>query len=1215
MRIEKLDVRGFKSFSDKMEMVFEPGITAVVGPNGCGKSNVSDAISWILGEQSAKHLRGKVMEDVIFNGTVDRKPLGMAEANLTVSNENGDFGERFRSMSEIMITRRLYRSGESEYFINKIPCRLKDITEIFLDTGLGTKACSIIKQGEVNELLTSQPEQRRRLIEEAAGIEKYQMQKKEVERKLERTADNLERIEDIVIEVRKQVNSLKRQASKTKAYNKFKESLTSLESTILALEIKKIRDEKEPLEKELTAAEIEKTSVSTELSRTESAIEEIRLSALTEENLLKDERNNLYGVENDIRRLESRIEVIKSEISHLGDSKERSKRNISIFDAQKAEFETRFREITEELGSFASKIEDAQHKVRQKESELSRLKNEISEKIARMNKEKNKLQSMQTEVVSCRNSLEEGQQRIESIGNKITSLNNEKYEAEERKKNLDGNIRAIEESVEGIKQESDALQEKKRTKLSEIENLENDSQKENEKLLDIKEKLSLSRSEHSSFEKFCRNHEDLSEGPRNILSAKNKLSSQTSSIQGALSEVIEAKAGYEIAIESALKNYMDGILVDSTEAAEKSILHLKENNGGKCVFLPANLPGQSNDGSSGEFLSRKGVIGRASDLVSCQDSYRGVVEFILKDIMVVKDFQTALTVHRENGHRFTLVDLEGDMIIPEGILRGGSGADNEGGILLKKRKIKELAEEIDVLSKEEEESRLSLSAIREKIGSINDELGSLAVAENELRDKLINCDKSLAIKTEERNRMQEKIEEIKFDIEQIEYEKNEIVEKTENLQDKISSFSSDITDVESEIEKCRQDMGGTEEILEKTQSELTDCKVEHARFLEEEKRLRFQSENYDSSIKDLISRMENEKNAEEESSQLLIKKEAETEELKKQIEQLSGKMETLRKEVEIKTREIEEKNYRIAELDNRRKSIKSSFEEVSRRVSELDRKKTEFVTKHNDQIELFNNRFKTSLEDVIIASSEADIDSMKSEMEKTKSRLEKIGPVNFEALSEYETQNERLENLEKQKSDLVESSESLKKIIRKLNKTSRELFKETFDKINANFNHVFREFFDGGEGELRLQDENDLLESGIEVIARPPGKKLQNVNLLSGGEKAMTFISLLFAVFLVKPSPFCLLDEADAPLDEANVIRMGRFLKKMSENTQFLVITHANRTMEIADVLYGVTMEEIGVSKLISVKLKDMNEETVTDNNSGTEEPENEEYSSADEVA
>ncbi|RMF96527.1 MAG: chromosome segregation protein SMC, partial [Candidatus Schekmanbacteria bacterium] len=875
MRIVKLEMRGFKSFADKTEMIFEPGITAVVGPNGCGKSNVSDAISWILGEQSAKHLRGKSMEDVIFNGTVDRKPLGMAEVNLTISNDNGDFGERYKHFTEIMITRRLYRSGESEFFINRIPCRLKDITEIFLDTGLGTKACSIIKQGEVNELLTSQPEQRRRLIEEAAGIEKYQMQKKEVQRKLEKTALNLERIEDIVSEVRKQVNSLKRQAAKTKAFNRLKEAATNLESTLSALEIKKIREEKIPLEGKLKEAENEKAKISAELSTIENNIEELRLSTLSEENFLKDKRNELYGVENDIRNLESRIEIIKNEISHLRDAAELSRKNISIFEAKKEEFEKNLNEITNELKGYEEKIKDSQSRVKQKEEELAHLKSEISSQLNQLNEKKNRLQSFQTEIVTCENFLDEGELRIESIKNKISHLVEDKNEAVDRKQKLEEDIKSVEESIEGAKKKSKELAHKKESILSEIESLKEDAKKEESKLQDIKERLSLLRSEHSSLEKFYKNHEDLSESSRKILSAKEDITMGNGAVECALSEIIEAKPGYEIAIESALKNYIDGILVDSIETAEKSVHYLKQQNGGKCVFLPAKLSSDESNNASDEFLTRDGVLGKASDYVSCDEKYRGIVDFILKDIMIVKDFESALTVHKNNGHKFTLVDLEGDVIVPEGILRGGSANENDGGILLKKRRIKDLAEEIERFSKEENELNEKVANINIRIAELTNEVEGIAEAEEEIKNKLANLDKSLAIKVEERNRMQEKIEDIKFEIEQYEYEKNEIVEKTENLKEKIDSLKSESAKVESEIESLKEKMGGTEKILEKTQTELTDCKVGYTRTIEEEKRLRFQIENYEDSIKELISKTENEKNSVEESSKRLSQKEEE----------------------------------------------------------------------------------------------------------------------------------------------------------------------------------------------------------------------------------------------------------------------------------------------------------------------------------------------------
>jgi len=1188
LRIERLEAIGFKSFAERVEVVFQPGITAVVGPNGCGKSNISDAISWVLGEQSSKHLRGKKMEDMIFNGSDERKPLGMAEVNLLISNDNGTLSEHYRDVKQLMITRRLFRSGESEYFINKVPCRLKDIYDLFLDTGLGVKACSIIKQGEVNELLTSQPEQRRRLIEEAAGIEKFQVQKKDIEKKLENTQLNLERVEDIIGEVRKQVNSLKRQAAKTKVYNKLKQLINDLEGKILALEIKNIKSEKEPLQEELTLAIDEKLKVTAELATIESDLENLRFAVSSEESVLKDERNELYGIENDVNNLHSRVELLENEISHITGSKERSFQNLTIIEVQKQECEKRLSEAIAEIHSFDNSIENIHVEMLEKEKEVERLKDELSGKMFRIDEQNSKLKSSQSELLTLNNLIQEGKIRLDWMQKKIEGLNIEKEEALGRKNNLGKRVEELELLLSEIREKINVLRGERGRKNEELKNLEKEFEIEGEEQKNLKEKLAYAKSEFTSLEDFYKNHEGLTDGPRNILRRGSKQESYTPTFLS-LSETLDARPGYETAIESVLKENIDAVVVPSIESTIEGVEYLKLENSGRCVFLPIHIKGyrDESEGMVENILSKDGVLGRAVDFVSFDEQYKVLLSYLLKDVILVDNFQHGIQIHRENGHKFTLVDLDGDIITPEGIVRGGSSSQSGSGLLLKKTRIKELKEEIKDIENKIDAKKQQIEDILTNISNKKSDIDILITSESEAKEREINLDKEFAIKVEEMKRMAEKVEEVKFEIEQLEYESQEIAGKMEQYEQKVAELSKIQAEIEHTILLFREEMGGLEEILNETQAVLTERKIEFAKRQEEKKRLEFQAESHRATISELLSRLDSEKNIVAKSSALLDERKKEIEETVEKIKSLDEKKVYQQELVERKNKEINDKNYIITESDHKRKEIKAVFENVSERVTLLDRRKTELDARYENQITNFNSRCNIPLIELLDTIAEAEVDDLKAELEKTRVKVEKIGLVNLEALDAYQKESERLEFLEKQKKDIVDSIESLSNNLKKLNKVSREKFKETFDRVNEKFNEVFNEFFSGGHAEMRMVDETESLEAGIEIIARPPGRRLQNVNLLSGGEKAMTFISLLFAVFLVKPSPFCLLDEVDAPLDEANVMRLGKFLKKMSNNTQFLVITHATRTMEVADILYGVTMEEAGVSRLVSVKLKE----------------------------
>lgn len=1188
MQLKRLEMLGFKSFADKTSITFQPGVTAVIGPNGCGKSNISDSIRWVLGEQSAKHLRGDKMEDVIFNGTDNRKPLGMAEVSLTLTNVAGRLPSGFGDYEEIEITRRLYRSGESEYFINKIPCRLKDIRDLMMDAGVGAKAHAIIEQDRVDQILSSKPQDRRFLFEEAAGVMKYKTRRQETLSKLESAQQNQVRINDILTEIKRQLNSLDRQAKKAERYQKLKAELKDLDLRLAAVEYSNLGIEWAASAEEFKTLENHIAELHASLGRIESRIEETKIDAAAAERELTALLNRIHETENAVSRAEHRIEISRGQIESLTG---RRARDISDMEYLKAEI-SRAREQKASL-----------------EAEAAAILNAIEEKT-RLLAEKN------TIFDGLQQALREKEQALEEA--RAGALDAMSYSAAEKTKlsNLQARLGQIEEEDARALKEAEDLAGKTRelvsqlssreTDLAEIEGRRKALEDERGRVLarlhsTIEEKkkteAELAAARHSLAEKSSRlrslleleqSLEGYQKGVRTVMSARRKDGEgHIGAIHGLVADMIETDPAYETAIEAVLGDRLQYVVVGSRNDSLKAIDFLKTNAAGRGTFVPKEL----REIKSEPFVKNGhgGVIGPALDLVRCKEDYRIVAQYLLGDVVVVDTIDTALHLWENNGFHKTLVTLAGEIVDPWGAVTGGAVESGGSGMLTKRREIKDLEHETAGIARHvaELDARMKSLAASEEADR-NAEAG-LAKEIHRAEIDLVNMQKDCASISEQISRFEERSKALDAESSGRSAKRMEILSQISVISDTIKNIQAGWTNAQESIESLQHELAERRDALDAARSEITEIRMELTALQEKQEGAARNIAAFGRTEIDMTERM---KKQEAEVAAIAAKLDELAYAISSAEEEIKGLVKDLDAErsILVSKQEIhDEKTSALRSLEEQAKGLRHEMDAVQKRLSACEVKRTEIRMKIEHLKDAVWTNYHTYIEAVVqeLGVFEINVDEAKARAQELRQKIEQMGPINVDALQEYAELKERHDLLSSQLQDINESIENLKKAVAKLDAETKDLFLDAFNAIHEKFKEVFSLLFEGGRAELVLLDETNLLESGIEIVARPRGKKLQSISLLSGGERALTAIALLFAAFLVKPSPFCLLDEVDAPLDEANVTRFTRLLKEMSSHSQFIVITHNKRTMETADALYGITMEEPGCSKVMSVRFRD----------------------------
>ncbi|AXI39872.1 chromosome segregation protein SMC [Bacillaceae bacterium ZC4] len=1180
MFLKRLDIVGFKSFADRISVDFAGGVTAVVGPNGSGKSNITEAIRWVLGEQSAKSLRGSKMEDIIFAGSDTRKRLNMAEVTLTLDN-----GDQFLPIDyhEVSVTRRVYRSGESEFFINKQSCRLKDIIDLFMDSGLGKEAFSIISQGKVEEILSAKPEDRRTIFEEAAGVLKYKTRKKKAEIKLAETEENLNRVQDILYELNAQIEPLKMQASIAKDYLDKKEELKQHEVALLAHEIEELHDRWEALKRSVEENRDRELELTSQIQKKEANLEEMRdqISALDES--INDLQQVLLLASEELEKLEGKKEVLKERKKHAAQNEQQLKEQIAELteqinqllkekEEQKSVYETCEKEV-KELKSFLQK----------KENELLSLDGNIEEKLEQL---KSDYFEKLNELASARNEINYIEEQLSLRKVKADRLDeaNEKYISE--RKELKKEKGKIEAQLSKIGKTLQNQLSSYHAGLKTLESLKQQYEKKESLLYQAYQYLQKAKSKKEMLEAMQEDYTGFFQGVREVLKAKNKLKG----IHGAAIELLTTKHEYETAIEIALGAASQHIVVDDEESARQAIAFLKKNAFGRATFLPLSvIKGRSIPKYQLSIAeSHPDFIGIASQLVEYESAYKPIIENLLGNVIIAKTLEGANAIAKQIQYSHRIVTLEGDVVNPGGSMTGGTVKQKSPSFLTKNRelesirdKIAEMEEKTALLEKEVKNLKQSIAKKEKELDDLREEGSSLRMEEQALKGSLRE------IELKERN-INDHLK--LYDAEKIAYveEQEKLDERKTKLLSSIEQMEGQIQQLDSEIRQLAEKKEKQQKSKEEWMQEITELKII----------LAGKEESFKNS-KEQLARLEKEYHLANQK-----KKEAEKD-LQLLLDEIdrdhSGEIQL----EEIKKEKLEDKNKTIELIASRRRQRMSMQEELEREEKEwkelkrahkqlTDVLKDEEVKLNRLDVELdqllnyLQNEYKLTFE---AAKARFPLQMEKEEAKKKvkliKLALEELGTVNLGAIDEYERVRERHEFLTEQRDDLLNAKETLFKVIAEMDEEMKKQFSQMFAKIRSQFDIVFKELFGGGKADLILTNPDDLLNTGVDIIAQPPGKKLQYLSLLSGGERALTAIALLFSILKVRPVPFCVLDEVEAALDEANVQRFSKFLKRFSENTQFIVITHRKGTMEEADALYGVTMQESGVSKVVSVRLED----------------------------
>lgn len=1179
MYLKALDVNGFKSFADKINLEFDQGITAIVGPNGSGKSNVSDAIRWVLGEQSVKSLRGSRMEDVIFAGTQKRSPMGFAQVSISFDNKDGIFNSEF---DEIKVTRKLHRSGESEYRINNNPCRLRDIHELFMDTGLGREGYSVIGQGKIDQILSSKAEERRHIFEEASGITKYKYRKAEAEKKLLAADDNLLRIKDLITALSDQVGPLENQSKKARKYLDLREILKGLEINISIRNIDKMRQLLAEGQEKFTIAFNQLNAEKEKLHNIENAIEAKTASLAELNESINAVREELFNVEKGSGNLESRIEILKNDSRNNSENSRRweeeaeaLKEKIEVCLKQKTELEAASKKLLEDRENILKKIEE-------KSSDLAKLDEDINKKLE-------ETEDLKSEIVELLGEISSIKARSSSMDVLLKNFDERKESLKTDMANKQSAKADIEKRLEALKASLSDNSIKKKKALDDMEVLKTE-------YFEVAGKLDAAKKQQNEFitklnEKQSRKNilEDLEKGYEGYAkSVKSILGARMHGVEGVISKLLEVEDEYITAIEIALGNMLQNIVVSDEDAAKKCIAYLKTNKIGRATFLP--LTSVKGELVKNPPLKAKGYIGIASELIKYDAKYDGIFKSLLGRTVIADNIDNAVVMAKDSGYKLRIVTLDGQLLNPGGSMTGGSTNHNQS-LLSRARDIEQLKEEIATMTKQSDKND-------DLIGDYKATINKMAEKKQELED---------IIRTSEHEDVR-----LRSQINADERGLNEVVKSIEMLTGESGDIINEIADIDKQKEGFKKEIMEKEEKIRSVRELLNKLEEEGAALAEER-------ENFASgTTEDKIT-----VNAIDKDLEMIAERNAQTDEnvsaYREEIQSKNADVEDAAKrnlQIDEEIKAIEEK------IDDARTNSKSLYDEIEQGQKKYDAgqedlKKTQHSLKEQNAIiydlqqevvrlESKNAKYESDTEAVInklwedyeltyntaLEFKKTDFNMTESQKEAAslRAQIKALGNINIDAIEQYKEVKEKFDYLTEQKKDLDETKEKLEGIIKEMQTIMVSRFNEAFTVIRQKFDETFRALFGGGMGKLTLSEPDNVLESGIEIEVQPPGKKLQNMMALSGGERALSAIALLFSVLEVRPTPFCILDEVEAALDDNNVYRFADYIKKYSKKTQFIVVTHRRGTMEAADIMYGVTMQEKGISKLLKLKFDDLEE-------------------------
>ncbi len=1181
MYLKRLEIQGFKSFADKVEFEFPSGITAIVGPNGSGKSNVVDSIRWVLGEQSVKNLRGSKMEDVIFAGSDDRRPLGMAQVSLTLDNSSHIFDLDFE---EVTVSRRLYRSGESEYLINKAPSRLRDIQELFMDTGLGREGLSIISQGKVDEILSLKPEDRRGLIEEAAGIIKYKYRKREAERKLKDTEEHLIRVDDIITELEERVGPLGEQAEKAKQYHIGKQELDQLELSVEVHDISRNQIQEKQLLEKKQQLEDQMASRAAGLSGQEAELTELRFASQQQETLYQEKQQAFYGLQNQLERRTNQIKANEQLLEHTVEQLKRLDEEMSV---QQKEVQTLQQDVEakqQQAGEVEQLFRQQKSTVLEQEKQLRDMEKQMQKTEQLQEQHKHAVFTNMQEQARCHNTLQRLEQEVSGGGRS--------------REKIEQKLDALEAQLETHKASSRDLLIQLDTHLDEqkqhnhiVTALEQEVEQRKKQQVVMRQALSETQTnwqEQRSKAKALRELEESGEGyqygVKSVLEQKNRKKLQ--GIIGTVSQLITVPQHLEKAIETTMGTSLQNLVTEDDKQAQIAIEYLKTQKKGRATFLPLNtVKGQR---AEEDLSNENGVLGLAVDLIAFDEVYEKIMLHLLGKVWVIEDLPAAVAIGKMRGFHHRMVTLDGELVTPGGALTGGNHEKERGGLLARQRQIAELEESVRQLVDAMEQQNQELDAYYAETNEKKQTITELHSRDEELIRKAAMLDQQLRQQEKEEKRLQNEIHLEQFSLKeqetllqkqklQLEQETtrqlmlNEEEQRLHQQGDTLKEQLADLQKGQKELQAV-YNQNGIQLATAQQRWELLDqqAKSERQRF----QGLQQSLQQKQSELKQMQYRKQQYETEIAEHEQFV----------KTEQEQLSMQNQELLTMRDVRRQQQE----RIGALEDSVKTQRQSAEQLREQKYQLDvnlNKIQGYLSGGYRRLaQNFDCTYEEAQEKAVVLEN---IPQAQKRIQQLKGQLNRLGEINFTAIDEFEQVKQRLLFLKGQIADLMDAKQSLNKVIQEMEKIMAQKFAETYKEVNARFTEVFRSMFGGGQAHLELSDPEDYLLTGIEIVAQPPGKKEQVLTLLSGGERAMTAIALLFSLLSVKPSPFCILDEIESALDDVNIDRFAKFIREYADKTQFLIISHRKGTMEAADVLYGVSMENKGVSRLMSVKISD----------------------------
>ena len=1188
MKLKKLELSGFKSFVDKISIGFPPGISAIVGPNGCGKSNVVDALRWVMGEQSVKQLRGKSMEDIIFAGADGRPPLNMAEVSLTLLNDNGTIPEEFKDLTEIQVTRRLFRSGESAYLINRQPCRLKDVHNLFMGSGMGAKTYAVIQQGSIGAITDAGPEERRLFIEEAAGITRYKSRKNEALRKVKSTRQNLLRVSDIIIEVKRQMNGLKRQARKAERFRKLQDQVRTLD-VVLSLR----RDDRYKLqinETDQFLNSLKDTDIqhASKLKKLDAAVEEIKLKRWQKDQEISEHKSRRF-------ECQRRMDRLDNDMAHLRQDKERLLSEIEELQSVREDIEEKNRSIVQEI----QEVEAENNRLRnEKKAGLSAFEQErrnlgqVKERLSGIQEEletrKTDLMTEVTEEARYRNIIQTAAGNKESLNRRLKRIDEEERLSVRQLESSRDQKAAAEEHLRTVQSQMEALNQKIRDAGQQLDSLTSALASQVKAVQTLELERKECRSRHTTLKRMEENFEWYREGVRAIMKYEGAASGEMSSenILGLMADVIDPAPSYEIAADAVLGESLQYVLVRDQAAGAEAIDFLQSRAAGRSGFVPMGgvrkLEKQDHPHPDADRL--------LLNHVTIAPGYEAIAQALLGHVLVSDTLEEAFQIWNANGRLQTIVTKGGNLITHQGVIVGGS-PEKLSGILTKKQEIRDLEERIEAIGRSLTEAEEKQQRLEGDVRKAELQLHGLTEEKQQTVQNEIEGQKSLVQAAEEFKQAERRLEIVRLEQEQLLGEESD-------LDDQLAKYDRVVKEIEERVKNAQT---AVSECSERLQTATDEAEAFNQRVVDH--RLKMTTidaslENSDHTLRRLRQFQDDGIRRHEQLIHDIALKQRKSEaaeqtiaDHKKTLSELYSDMGNLEETIELNEQDYQTIDTQLQENDGIITDIRSQREELLQKIRMLEVEQSQRQVKKEGIAQRLLERYGRSLTALRTEMSRrenlpsGEIVELEEQLEHLQKKLNAIGDVNLGAIKEYEELSTRFEFLTSQRDDLTKAIEDLQKVIRKINRISRERFTETFEKINKKLAEVFPRLFDGGSARLVLTDPDDPLETGVEYMIHPPGKKLTRMSLLSGGEKAMAAIAFLFSIFLIKPASFCLMDEIDAPLDEANVFRFNNLLQIIGENSQIIMVTHNKRSMEFADTLFGITMEKKGVSKVVHVNL------------------------------